>query len=228
MVVRNAEERLSKLLTQMASSVDEIIVVDQNSTDKTVKIAEKHGAKIIHTTPKGFADPDRDYCYSLATTEWILALDPDETPDADFMSNLRQFVREKSVDVYWFIFDNTVDGVDISEILGPDPHPRLWRRLNTNGEPTLRWPSTAHTHPSINTTRVVYVEKGRINHARTKEEVEKAHSERHSAIHPHARQQEEEFLKKLDELLRKAAPAGIKDAKPKEVDMKPRPVGKRP
>jgi len=229
MVVRNAEDRLTDLLPRVAPLVDEIVVVDQQSTDRTVKVLEKHGARVVSSTPKGYADPDRDYCYSLATQDWILAMDPDETLDADLNANIREMVKDPNIDLYWFLFENTIDDVDISHILGPDPHPRLWRRLLPDGTPNVRWPAQAHTLPAIASSRVCYVEKGRFIHARTMEEVRKSHEDRATVVDPKALAEEKKFLEEVEKALQQASLAGkVSGAKPHEVDLKPRPVGKRP
>jgi len=229
MVVRNAEERLTDLLPRVAPLVDEIVVVDQQSTDKTVKILEKHGARVISTTPKGFADPDRDYCYSLATQDWVLAMDADETLNAELTANIREMVKDRTIDCYWFLFENTINGVDISHLLGPYPHPRLWRRLLPDGTPNIRWPSKAHTLPAIASPRVCYVEKGRFIHARTMDEVRRSHEARAKVVDPKALADEKKFLAEVEKAIQNASLAGnVADAKPHELDETPRPVGKRP
>lgn len=58
--------------------VDEIVVVDMNSDDDTVKIAKGHGAKVYNHPRVNFVEPVRDFGISKASGEWILILDPDE------------------------------------------------------------------------------------------------------------------------------------------------------
>lgn len=48
MIVKNEEEYLPKCLKSIKDIVDEIIVVDTGSTDKTVEIAKSYGAKIYY------------------------------------------------------------------------------------------------------------------------------------------------------------------------------------
>ena len=48
MIVKNEEEMLPNCLESIRSWVDEIIIVDTGSTDKTVEIAKSYGAKIYN------------------------------------------------------------------------------------------------------------------------------------------------------------------------------------
>src|SRR5581483_9397925 len=48
MIVKDEEEMLPGCLEAVASAVDEIVVVDTGSSDRTVEIAESFGARVIH------------------------------------------------------------------------------------------------------------------------------------------------------------------------------------
>ena len=47
-IVKNEENSLSKCLESVKNVVDEIIILDTGSTDKTVEIAQQLGAKVHH------------------------------------------------------------------------------------------------------------------------------------------------------------------------------------
>lgn len=57
--------------------VAEKLVVDCGSTDATVEIATRHGARVVQQQWLGFG-PQRNFASSLATHDWILVLDADE------------------------------------------------------------------------------------------------------------------------------------------------------
>ena len=61
---------------------DERIVVDSRSTDETVAIAERHGARVVSREWAGYA-AQKNYAASLASHDWILSVDADErvTPE---------------------------------------------------------------------------------------------------------------------------------------------------
>ena len=72
MIVKDEEKNLGRCLESIKDIVDEIIIVDTGSTDNTIKIAEKYGAKIFHYKwDNSFANA-RNYSLSKASKDWIL------------------------------------------------------------------------------------------------------------------------------------------------------------
>ncbi|MGO8790788.1 MAG: glycosyltransferase family 2 protein [Terriglobia bacterium] len=74
----NEEKNLPFALRSVQSWVDEIVVVDMYSDDKTVEIAREFGAKVFSHERVGFADPARAFALEQASGDWILLLDADE------------------------------------------------------------------------------------------------------------------------------------------------------
>jgi glycosyltransferase involved in cell wall biosynthesis len=203
MVVRNEEKRLPELFDKMKELVDEIVVFDQDSDDKTPEICEKYGAYYHWTTKKGLADIDRQDCYNIATGDIVLALDADEVPDKRLMQYIAKVKEEgPNYDLYWFKFKNLVNGVDIKEILGDDWHPRMWVRSD-NREPVILWPQIAHTFPQIRTQNVLFCERGFVVHSRTWKKVKDVHAERGKVIDPENQQLESSFQSAVEDLLKK-------------------------
>ena len=75
-VARNEEANLDRALTSL-SFCDEIVVVDSGSTDETVAVAERRGARVLHRSWTGYAD-QKNFAASSAEHDWILSLDADE------------------------------------------------------------------------------------------------------------------------------------------------------
>ena len=78
MIVKNEEELLGGCLDSIRDWVDEIIVVDTGSTDRTVEIAESYGAKVYHQPWEGNFSKHRNYSIELATCDWVFIVDADE------------------------------------------------------------------------------------------------------------------------------------------------------
>jgi len=86
MMVKNEEELLPECLESIHSIVDEIIVVDTGSDDRTVEIAESYGAKVYHQPWENDFSKHRNQSISYATGDWFLIIDADEKIDADTVS----------------------------------------------------------------------------------------------------------------------------------------------
>ena len=77
-IVKNEEKTLPRSIESLKSAVDEIVVVDTGSTDKTIEIAERYGAKVIKTTWNDNFSAPRNLAIDNATGDWIIFLDADE------------------------------------------------------------------------------------------------------------------------------------------------------
>jgi glycosyltransferase involved in cell wall biosynthesis len=61
---------------------DEIVVVDSGSTDRTVEIAQRYGARVLEANWRGFSG-QKNYASSVASYDWILSIDADEALSED-------------------------------------------------------------------------------------------------------------------------------------------------
>lgn len=75
-ITRNAAEELERCLRSVAFA-DEIIVLDQGSTDDTGEVCRRNGATIHQTEWLGFG-PTKQKAVSLCRNRWVLSLDSDE------------------------------------------------------------------------------------------------------------------------------------------------------
>lgn len=96
--VRNEAEVLNKCLRSIKNFVDEIIVVDMNSTDGSQEIAKKAGAQVFSYRPMKFVEPARNFALSKATGKWILLLDPDEFLTKTLKNELLSITKRTDVD----------------------------------------------------------------------------------------------------------------------------------
>jgi tetratricopeptide (TPR) repeat protein len=98
MIMRDEEEHLARCLTSVQGVVDEIIIVDTGSVDRSIEIAEGFGATILHEEWHGdFATP-RNTGIDAATGEWILVLDADE--ELIDGAGLKELLHEEEIEGY--------------------------------------------------------------------------------------------------------------------------------
>jgi glycosyltransferase involved in cell wall biosynthesis len=75
---------------------DEIVVVDSGSTDDTVSIARRLGARVEVRDWPGYA-AQKNYAAELASHDWILSLDADERVSAPLAAEIRRVLDEAPV-----------------------------------------------------------------------------------------------------------------------------------
>lgn len=101
-ITQNEELRLPESLAKVTGWVDEIIVVDSGSTDKTQEIVESAGARFVHNDWQGFAC-QKAFAASLCKNDWVLDLDADEVLSDELVANIKAlFERPISADIAGF------------------------------------------------------------------------------------------------------------------------------
>jgi dolichol-phosphate hexosyltransferase len=92
----NEEKGIVKVLSRMPSFVDEVIVVDNNSTDRTADEARNFGARIIHEKVRGYG---RAYKTGLMESKGdiIVTLDGDHSYPTDAISYLLEVFLRSNV-----------------------------------------------------------------------------------------------------------------------------------
>jgi glycosyltransferase involved in cell wall biosynthesis len=80
-ITKDEEKNISDCL-QSVDWADEIIVVDSESSDRTIELAKKFTDRVIIKKWEGYV-PQKRYALSFAANEWVLSLDADEriTPE---------------------------------------------------------------------------------------------------------------------------------------------------
>ncbi len=78
MIVKDEEEMLPRCLAAVRDAVDEIVVVDTGSSDRTREIALEFGATLINFEWTGSFSDARNVSFEAATGDWLMFLDADE------------------------------------------------------------------------------------------------------------------------------------------------------
>lgn len=97
MIVRNEAKMLPAFLSATQGLYDELVVVDTGSDDATLDLLKDAGAKVVHHSWQDDYAQARNAGLDAAGGEWILYLDADERPNADFITSVRHLCRQADV-----------------------------------------------------------------------------------------------------------------------------------
>jgi glycosyltransferase involved in cell wall biosynthesis len=108
LATHNEEKNLAKCLRSIKDLADEIIVVDGESTDRTLEIAKSLGAQIFSTTNKKNFHINKQMAMDKAKGDLILQLDADELVDEELKKFIQRILhslekKEKLEVVAWWI-----------------------------------------------------------------------------------------------------------------------------
>lgn len=138
----NEEENIKCCLESVKALASEIIVVDMYSSDKTVAIAKKFGAKIFSHKFTSYVEPARNFALRQAQGDWILILDADEEISPDLAKILQELTIHKEINFYRLPRKNIIFGKWIR-------HSRWWPdyviRFFKKG--SVRWSEKIHSVP---------------------------------------------------------------------------------
>ncbi|MEH2314956.1 MAG: glycosyltransferase [Nostoc sp.] len=92
MIVKNESATLPKCLNSVRKVVDEMVVLDTGSIDRTPNIAQQLGAKVYHFKWCNDFSAARNAALKYVTGDWILVLDADETLTPAILPQLREVI----------------------------------------------------------------------------------------------------------------------------------------
>ena len=129
MIVRDEQEFIAGCLESAALVVDEILVVDTGSTDRTVEIAETFGARVERFAWCDDFAAARNAALEVAAGDFVLWLDADEQLTEPSGRVLRQIVQGEPVNAPPTVYLPLIVSVDrAGQTIGADHMARLWRR----------------------------------------------------------------------------------------------------
>ncbi len=95
-ITRNEEGNITRCLESVAFA-DEIIVIDSQSTDRTVEIAGEFGAKTFKIDFSGYGPAKREGV-KQASKEWILNIDADEAVTPELAKEIKSIISNNNAD----------------------------------------------------------------------------------------------------------------------------------
>lgn len=143
---KNEEKNIKDCIDSAKDIANEILVIDMESSDKTVVLAKKLGARVISIKNYSYIELARNFGISKAKSEWVFSLDADERLPKSLIPKILKIVDEDKYDVVQFPFKNFIFKKWIEHTgWWPDYHPRLFRKG------FLIWPKViaAHQPPPV-------------------------------------------------------------------------------
>jgi len=138
MIVKNEETDLADCLESVENVVDEIIIVDTGSTDRTIEIARRYHTKIFEIPWPGDFSTARNISLEKASKDWIFIMDADEKLDPASAILMKGLLSEKSAGGLRFIQRNIAPAGDLVRYYDI-PTTRMWPN-----SPVIRYEGLIH------------------------------------------------------------------------------------
>ena len=143
---KNSAATLANCLASVKFA-NEIVVIDMQSTDETVKIAEQFTDKVFSFDDVGFVEPARNFGLSKATGSWILIIDADEEIPAELAERVTQITTghyDLEADAYYVPRLNVIFNKKLLHTgWWPDYQLRLFKKQ------AVTWSDQIHSVPLI-------------------------------------------------------------------------------
>ena len=132
LAVHNESENLTACLDSIKDITEEIVIVDGASSDNTVTLATKYGAKVIHEVNRSNFHINKQIAIDACSGDWILQLDADERVSSMLATEIKAIVEAplaSQPDAYYLKRRNYFLGRWMSKGgMYPDPVIRLFQK----------------------------------------------------------------------------------------------------
>lgn len=159
MIVKNEEQGLGRCLESVREIADEVVVVDTGSTDRTVEIAQAHGAQVSCFEWCDDFSAARNTAIDRAANDWVLIMDGDDELEPGGGRTLRRALASNPEAEIFSLRTRIPHGANTGMSL--IDHPRLFRRdrgLRFAGavHEQVVWPDGTPAGPDVATGVVVH------------------------------------------------------------------------
>lgn len=162
----NSEKHIDTILQQVKKIVDEIIIVDSGSTDRTKEIALRYTDYFFERKFDNYIN-QREYAIQKCSNEWLFFLDSDEIPSSELIESIEAIKRSQldnhsaidayQVPRYWYVMGKKVHS--LYPVCSPDTPVRLFRKSKAS------YDESSLVHETITGfSRVMNLTSGHIDH----------------------------------------------------------------
>ena len=164
MIVKNEEKNIEKALSWGRKVACEQIIVDTGSTDRTIEIAERMGAKVFHFEWIDNFAAAKNYAIEQASGNWIAFLDADEyftdTDAEKLIIFLKRIQKDPEMRQNYLALNTSLANIDTEgNTVSVIDQERIFRNL-----PNIRYKWRIHEQLDISVDNIVMVDEIQIKH----------------------------------------------------------------
>lgn len=153
-ITKNEEDKIERCL-QHVKWANEIVIIDSNSTDKTVAIAKKYTKKIYKKEFEGYG-PQKQAAIEKCGNDWILEVDADEVISKELQEEIQRLQENPKQMNKYAAYTITRQEYFLKKPLMTSKIPRLYKKQN------VKYTSQIHEHLHVN-GKIGHL-KGKIEH----------------------------------------------------------------
>lgn len=143
---KNEERHIANAVRSLQLFVDEVVVADMASVDRTVEIACSLGARVVSVPDVGYVEPARQQAVDATSGDWICLLDADEVIPSSLGRRLRSIADDDVADAVLIPRLNFIAGAPV-RVAGWSPnddrHLRFLRRGHAEFSSVIHTPIAA-------------------------------------------------------------------------------------
>ena len=93
-LAKNEENDIEATIQNARQCAEEVLIVDSGSTDKTVELAKKNGARVVYRAWDNDFAAQRNFALTQTDTDWVLYLDADEHMNDELVQAIRNVITK--------------------------------------------------------------------------------------------------------------------------------------
>ena len=94
-LTKNEEHNIVDVIKNVRQCTDEILIIDSGSTDKTVELAKKNGAKVFYRAWTNDFAAQRNFALDKTSADWILYIDADERLSTEAVEHTKKILTSE-------------------------------------------------------------------------------------------------------------------------------------
>ncbi len=149
-LTKNEEQNIEDVVINAKQVSDEVLIVDSGSTDETVALAEKCGARVLYRAWDNDFAAQRNFALEHIHTTWVLYLDADERLNDELVEAVRKVLIANEDKQYAIRRKSVAFGQEFNHgVLKPDYVPRMFKKDH------VKWVNKVHERPECTDPMII-------------------------------------------------------------------------